>query len=134
MGIRPLKRESITLQPAFGEHLQRDLVFMLGIGDFVNVQGSEYVPKTAATIQIQYLTERTDWASQKIIRTGLAGAPTLVILGDSYSQALLPYLEDTFGTIVWRHVQDGSFPKREIERYHPDVVLLEVQEAGLRFM
>lgn len=130
-GVQPLRRESITFHPESGD---KDMVLMLGIGGFVKVEGLSYTPKSSGSIQIQYLTSRTDPYSPQMIKSGIPGTPTLMVVGDSYSMGLLPYLEDTFGTIVWRHVQDGSFPQADMERYRPDIVLLEVQEAGLGVM
>lgn len=123
-----LKRDSFTLQPMPPEHLQRDLALMLGVHPFVNIEGLEYRP--SHNVQTRFTTPRTDPDSPVIIRSGLENTPTLMIIGDSFSRPMLPYLEDTFGTIVWRHLQDGFFPRDEIEKYHPDVLMIEVQEAG----
>ena len=130
--IRALKRESVTFYPAPQERVNRDLALMLGIHPFLKIEQVEYRPKS--TPQIEYLTSRTDPNSPRMIRTGIPNTPTLMLVGDSYSMELLPYFEDTFGAILWRHVQDGSFPQADMERYHPDIVLLEVQEAGLGAM
>lgn len=130
--LRPLTREAVVLHATPPEHLQRDLVLMLGVHPFVKVDGFAYTPRSAASgSKVEYLTARTDANSPQIFRSGIPGTPTLMMVGDSFSMALLPYLRDTFGTIIWMHLQDGFFPKQYMEKYHPDFVLMEVQEGGL---
>lgn len=133
-GVAPLTRESIQLRPAPPERLQCDMVLMLGIDRFLNVQHTEYVPRHAGKLQVQYLTARTDTGGPQFVTTGVPNTARAMLIRDSFSIAMLPYFEDTFGSLLLTHVQDGSFPQGYIEQYHPDVVILEVQEAGLGWM
>ena len=53
---------------------------------------------------------------------------------DSFSAALLPFLEGHFSRIVLAHNQDGFWRTDLIERFHPDVVVSEVVESGTRYI
>jgi len=129
-----LTRQSFEMEPGRGIHLQQDLSLMLGINLFVRPESAVYKPRHGGTIHIEYLTSKTDGNSPQLITTGISNAPKIMFIRDSYSVALLPYMEDTFGWILVRHVQDGPFPQADMEKYRPDIVLLEVQEAGIGVM
>jgi hypothetical protein len=92
------------------------------------------VPARVSSIRTEYLTAATLLDSPRLITTGLSGAPRIMLVKDSFSVAMMPYLEDTFGSIVISRVQDGTFPQQYIEKYRPSIVLLEVQEGGLGVM
>lgn len=132
--IAGLTRQSLLLEPAREIQIQQDLSFMLGINLFVQPECPVYNPKHSSTIHVQYLTPKTDGNSPQLITTGIPNAPKIMLIRDSFSESLLPYMEDTFGWLLVRHVQDGSFPQADIEKYRPDIVLLEVQEAGIGVM
>ena len=50
---------------------------------------------------------------------------------DSYSNELLPFLYPHFSRIVLSHDQDGFWRPDLIDRFKPDIVVLEVVEPGL---
>jgi hypothetical protein len=131
--LQPLHPEGLSFRQVVGALSQRDLVNMLGLERFIQVQSEEYVPRHPGRIRIEYLTSRQDWASPQIIHTGLQDAPSLVLIGDSYSNVLLPFFEEHFQWILHIHPQDG-FPQALIEKYRPSAVVLEVQESALCVM
>jgi hypothetical protein len=51
---------------------------------------------------------------------------------DSFSNEILPMLYPHFSRIVLAHNQDGAWRPDLIDRFKPDVVILEVVEHGLR--
>lgn len=67
-----------------------------------------------------------------VINKSLKNGHTLLILGDSYSSYMVPYLSQHFGKIVSTHYRDshgkkkGVDLKRLLATYKPDYVLLEM--------
>ena len=67
-----------------------------------------------------------------IINKTLKNGSTLLILGDSYSSYMVPYLSQRFGKIVSTHYRDSHGKKKEVDlkrlltTYKPDYVLLEM--------
>lgn len=111
-----------------------DLAKMLGVGAYVDVrygllQDREY-PDRAKTI---WLTPAHHWSKPHIIETGMAGKPVLLMTVDSFSNALLPLMYRHFSRIIVVHNEEGSWRQDLIDRYQPDIVILEVVEGGLKF-
>jgi len=67
----------------------------------------------------------------RVIDTGQAGKPVLLMTVDSFSTALLPFLYSHFSRLVIAHNQEGTWREDLIERFKPDLVVLEVIESGL---
>ncbi|MFN3512981.1 MAG: alginate O-acetyltransferase AlgX-related protein [Phenylobacterium sp.] len=112
----------------------RDLAQMLGVGGFLKLE--DWIlgdPLAEQRRSITYLTDNHDWTGAQVIDTGVAGKPTALITIDSFGTALLPLLTSHFSRIVVAHNQDGAWRQDLIDRYAPDVVILEVIETGLRF-
>ena len=108
----------------------QDLAHMLGIAGFVE-QTFIQLHDPALTTRIRYLTAATDWAADRVIETGREG-PVLLLTGDSFSNVWLPLISGHFSRVVFSHHQNGFFRQDLIDRFKPDVVLLEVIEPGLR--
>jgi len=110
----------------------RDLALMIGVASFVAVDYPEFVdPATEPAMRTTYLTGRTDWTAPRVIDTGLTGKPIALITGDSFSNALMPFLYGHFSRLIFDHNQDGTWREDLIDRFKPDVVILEVVESGL---
>jgi hypothetical protein len=109
----------------------RNLALMLGIGSFVDADYPEFV--SGLDPRVHLLTDRSDWTAPRVLETGVAGKPTLLLLRDSFSLAMLPFLEGHFSRIILVHHQEGFWRPDLIERWKPDVVVLEVIESGLPF-
>ncbi|GAB6195010.1 alginate O-acetyltransferase AlgX-related protein [Lysobacter xanthus] len=111
----------------------RDVALMLGVGGFVkqDFPRFEYLP-VSATAKTTYLTERQDWTAPHVIETGVQDKPVLLMTGDSFSNALMPFLLPHFSRIVFAHDQDGFYREELMQQFKPDVVLLEVLESGAR--
>jgi len=111
----------------------RDLALMLAVASFVHIDFPHIDNLDGESkIKITYLTGKTDWTSPQVVDTGEVGKPTLLMTRDSFSNELLPFLFSHFSRIVLAHNQDGSWRPDLIERFKPDVVILEVVEHGLR--
>ncbi len=110
----------------------RDLALMLGVASFVKVDFPQFEdPKVSGTLNIVYLSDNRDWTGPRVIDTGQAGKPVLLITVDSFSNALLPFLYSHFSRLIVAHNQDGSWREDLIARFKPDLVMLEVVESGL---
>lgn len=108
----------------------RNLSQMLGIASFVDADYPQFRdPETVS--KTVWLTDKQDWTAPKVIETGHAGKPVLLMLRDSFSLALLPFLEGHFSRIVLYHHQEGFWRPELVERFKPDVVIFEVIESGL---
>ncbi len=113
--------------------LPRDLALMLGIAGFVHQDYPQFLaPPPPSPASVRYLGKRVYWTEPRVVSTGFPG-PRLLLTMDSFSNALLPFLLPHFSQIVIAHNQDGYFREDLIERFHPDIVLLEVFEPSLRF-
>jgi hypothetical protein len=111
----------------------RNLVQMLGIASFVDADYPQFVDP-ALTPKTRFPTEKTDWTALQVIDTGAVGKPVLLMVRDSFSLALLPFLEPHFSRIVLAHHQDGVWRPELIERFKPDVVIFEVIESGAQYV
>jgi hypothetical protein len=111
----------------------RDLALMLGAASFVDIDFPHIDnPKGLAKIQVSYLSEKQDWTAPQVFDTGEVGKPVLLMTRDSFSNELLPMMLPHFSRIVLAHNQDGAWRPDMIERFKPNVVILEVVEHGLR--
>jgi hypothetical protein len=113
-----------------------DLAAMLGVLSFIQFDLDLINTPAGPGRHIDYLTDRQDWTAPHVLTTGYSG-PTLLMVRDSFSLALVPFLERHFSKIVLIHHQDDTktlwLDRRWLERLRPDIVLLEVQEQGVRF-
>jgi alginate O-acetyltransferase complex protein AlgJ len=67
-----------------------------------------------------------------IVTTDRTDRPTLLLIGDSFSVALLPFLQQEFSQVAFIAYRDTSFQEyRFIERYRPDIVVFETVERFL---
>ena len=114
-----------------GVPLPRDLALMLAVASFVDVSYREYFDPRAPAMTTTWLSERRGWPAPHVVDTGQAGKPTLLLTRDSFSNALTPFLMGHFSRVILTHIDDGVFRKDLIDRFQPDIVMLEVQEHGL---
>lgn len=114
--------------------IPRDLSLMLGVAGFLNHSTVAYetfpIHDPNKTI---FLTARKDWTAPQVLTTDSTSGLKLLLMRDSFSSELLPFLKANFTTIIATHVQDGFFRKDFIDEYKPDVVILEVIEPSVRF-
>jgi hypothetical protein len=113
----------------------RNLALMLGVASFVPIDHPEIDdPAVEKSLVTTYLTDQYDWTKPRVVDTGQAGKPVLLMTMDSFSNALLPLLYGDFSRIVLAHNQDGAWRQDLIDRFKPDVVVTEVIESGLQFV
>ena len=111
----------------------KNLAEMLGIAGYVDADYPEFADPGLA-LRTDYIAGRSDWTAPQVIDTGLVGKPTLMMVRDSFSLALLPFLEGHFGRIVLVHLDDGFWRPDLVERFKPDVVVSEIIESGTPWM
>lgn len=130
-GPRPLSDfQDVSFPPERGP---RDLALMLGVASFVHLDFPHLGRRAPGpAITTTYLGPKTDWTAPQVVDTGEAGKPVLLMTRDSFSNELLPFLYPHFSRIILSHNQDGFWRQDLIDRFKPDIVLLEVIEAGLR--
>ena len=111
----------------------RDLALMLGVSSFVHLDFPHIDDRAGeGGITTSYLSPKTDWTAPQVVDTGQTGKPVLMMTRDSFSNELMPFLYPHFSRIILSHHQDGFWRPDLIERYKPDIVVMEVTEAGLR--
>ena len=73
-----------------------------------------------------------DWATFKARRVrGVAGAPRLLLYGDSFSEPMIPFLRESFSEITILHHRHGRPPLSALAGCAYDAVVLEVVERAL---
>lgn len=108
-----------------------DLALMLGVAGWAKEALPNFTdPPAERGAAVTWLGDRRDWTGPQVIDTGQAGKPVLLMTRDSFSNALLPFLYSHFSRLVLAHNQDGAWRQDLIDRYRPDVVVLEVVESG----
>jgi len=130
--VRPHPRSHFSADRVARAQMPQDLAHMLGIASLVRQSYAQLVQSVPApSPKIQYLGVGADWTADRVVDTGARG-PVLMLTGDSFSTALLPLLNASFSRIVFSHHQNGFFREDLIDRFKPDLVLLEVIESGVR--
>ncbi|KTB62880.1 hypothetical protein RJC98_16050 [Pseudomonas allii] len=131
--IRPLPLAAFTpvILPMVG--IPRDLSLMLGIADFVPHDRVSFATMLTHPLEkTTFLSDNHSWVGPQVLHTGAKTGKTLLLLRDSFSTELLPFLKEHFDTIVTAHVQDGFFRTDLIEQFKPDVVAVVIIETGMR--
>ena len=117
-----------------GKNQPRDLALMLGVASLVDVRYPRYHdPAAEAANKITWLTGSQEWTAARVIETGQAGKPVVLITLDSFANELLPLLYGHFSRLIVVHHQHGAWREDLIERFKPDLVILETVESGLGF-
>lgn len=110
----------------------RDLARMIGVASFVPIRYRAYEDPAASAWKTTWLREGPrDFTTPQVIDTGAVGKPVLLMQRDSFSIALLPFLTGHFSKVILTHIDDGYWRPDLIDRFKPDFVILEVQEAGI---
>lgn len=130
-GPRPLSDFQKTNPGPWGP---RDLALMLGVASFVDLDFPHYENYAGeAKERITYLNDKRDWTAPRVIDTGEVGKPVLLLVRDSFSNELLPFLLSHFSRIVLVHSQQGFWRQDLIDRYRPSIIIFEVIESGLHW-
>ncbi|MGZ3404697.1 MAG: alginate O-acetyltransferase AlgX-related protein [Phenylobacterium sp.] len=130
-GPRPMS--DFTLETSHAKNRPRDLALMLGVASFVDIDFPHIDnPSGEAKIRTTYLGPKQDWTAPQVFDTGEVGKPVLLMTRDSFSNEILPLMLSHFSRIVLAHNQDGAWRPDLIDRFKPDIVILEVVEHGLR--
>ncbi len=130
----PLPISAFALNTARTQNdLPHDLVGMIGIANFVNIVHPTYstVPQHDLA-RTRFLTAAEDWWNAQIIETDSSKDRTLLLVRDSFSSELLPFLKPHFKTIILAHGWDGYTRNDLIRQYKPDIVVTETIETGAR--
>lgn len=61
----------------------------------------------------------------RVFETKLKNKPTLLLIGDSFSVRLIPFLEQHFSRIMFLHNQAGQFDPSVLDAYPSDYILVE---------
>ncbi len=133
--LAPLPLEAFTSRLVAPSEARRDLAAFFGIASFITPDRVGMTPPGAGSIVISPLTERSDRTAPMRIETGVKNGRVLLFVHDSFGEVLVNFLEAHFQTIIWLHVEAQHWPAPDqIQAFHPDVILLEVQEEGLRYV
>jgi hypothetical protein len=115
-----------------GRYDPHDLALMLGGNGLARIDYPQFGdPAAELTMKTTWLTANRTWTGARVIDTGQTGKPVVLITLDSFSNALLPFLYSHFSRLILAHNQDGPWREDLIDRFKPDLVILEVVESGL---
>lgn len=115
------------------EQQPRNMALMLGLNRLPSIVTYATVPEHEAD-KTTFLSERHDWTAPAILHTESKSGKTLLLIRDSFSHEMLPFLKAHFSNIIVVHAQDGFFRADLVERYKPDAVILEIISTGARFV
>jgi hypothetical protein len=128
-GPRPFSDLRVEPSPVYGP---RDLALMLGVASYVPLDFPLLRDPQSKRTAVAYLTPKQDWTSSEVIDTGEVGKPTLLMTRDSFSSEIEPLLYHHFSRLILAHNQEGFWRQDLIDRFKPNIVILEVIEPGLR--
>jgi hypothetical protein len=130
-GPKPLS--AFTVHPGHPQTGPRDLALMLGVSSFVDLD-FPHIDNVPGEVKVStsYLTATLDWTGDQVIDTGEVGKPVLLMTRDSFSNEIQSLLYPHFSRLILAHNQNGFWRQDLIDRFKPDIVLLEVIESGLR--
>ena len=111
----------------------RDLSLMLGIAGSVPHDRVSFAEMLTHPLEkTTFLSDNHSWVGPQVLHTDAKTGKTLLLLRDSFSTELLPFLKEHFDKIVTAHVQDGFFRTDLIEQFKPDAVAVVIIETGAR--
>lgn len=104
----------------------RDLARFLGMRNYFTDVDAIIRYREKSTVQISAESE-----GDKEVKISVNDKPavdkTLMVIGDSYRSAMLPYLQKVYRKVV-SVSRAGGYEKPFIEKYQPDVVIMEAVE------
>lgn len=129
--IVPLKESdvSLTWETSYGQDLSRLLDLPHQFPD-VNADTLS-VKKPSHVIARRPLNPPKPFP--QIVRTDRKGKPVVLVYRDSYTDAMQPLLDETFGTVIYAEYDWMVLDKRLIDEYKPDLVLHIMVERMLRY-
>jgi alginate O-acetyltransferase complex protein AlgJ len=113
-----------------------DLAMMMGASSFLTEDVELLLPRRPRQARVVEsgpdLVGVPNWLASRVAVTERPGAEIarVVMIGDSFADALRPFLLEHFGRTVFLPREVG-FPWPVIEREHPDLVILELVERNL---
>lgn len=112
----------------------RDLALMLGVAGWVKPDHPSFttLPEHDEA-RTTHLDAARNWMASRVIETDAPNELTLLLVRDSFATEMLPFLKRHFRKIVLVHLNDGFFRQDLIDRFRPDVVVLEIIESGARY-
>jgi alginate O-acetyltransferase complex protein AlgJ len=114
-----------------------NLAVMIGLSKFISE--NEFVPhiNNLKSRQLEIAHEKPDWASainnyELVKCTGDSTLPVAVIICDSFTDVMMPYLDESFDTTTyifdgWRYTRNQQI----IDAVNPDIVLLIIFEPHI---
>ena len=103
----------------------KDLTDLLGVKDYF----IDYEPRSSYLHDIKPERMKIGQDKNEIVVSTNDNAllnKTVMIVGDSYRTAMLPYFEKTFSKVIGMH--RGAYKKEMINEYKPDIVVSEMVE------
>ncbi|ACN16070.1 AlgJ [Desulforapulum autotrophicum HRM2] len=129
--LHPLGETDVVLTPE--KSFEQDLSRILHLpGAFPDTNADGFILKQPTRVKNQTVLDK-EKSFPKIVQTGQTGKPVALVFRDSYTDAMEPFLNETFGTVIYAEYQWMVFDKRLIEAYKPDVVIHIMVERMLRY-
>jgi hypothetical protein len=132
--VRPLSLENYTVSINEGEG--GDLAGMLSLGDLIREERITLTPRfkpRAIDGTRPYPDPVKQLGREMVVKeTGDSRLPKALVFRDSYSWALIPFLAESFQSVVF--VWTFDFLPQLIEREKPDLIIFESVERYINFL
>lgn len=133
--IKPVKREDVSF--SVEKRPPGNLATMIGLYDYLSE--IQYIPKVthSRTTYLNAYHKAPDYAANvedyELVRsTNDSTSPNMVIIRDSFTNAMMPYLDESFDSVTyifdaWRYGRNEAV----IDDFKPDCVLLIIFEPHI---
>ncbi|WP_375202030.1 alginate O-acetyltransferase AlgX-related protein [Hyphococcus sp.] len=119
-----------------GEHeAPQDIYGLLGVENPPPEMTPNWRIKNAADVIREDRLEAYDWRSFEAKRwtSSKEGAPRLIVFGDSFFNALRPFLTESFSSVAFVHHRMGEPPFSALQSCDYDAVVFEIVERQLSY-
>jgi hypothetical protein len=130
-GLKPLKSDDIELE--YKKSYNQDLARILDLGEYLSDSNADFYRLKNSSHVISSESLNKNDRLPLVVRTDLHDAPSLLIIRDSYTDLLEPYLNETFREIIYLPHGDHTFKDDIILKYRPDIVISAMVERGLSY-
>lgn len=129
--LKPLTRDDLEL--GYKESNNQDLTQILNLTGYLRDSNADscILKKPSHVISVESLNK--DDALPVVVKTDLGNAPRVLIMRDSFTDLLIPYLNETFNEILYLPHGDHSFNEELILKFKPDIVISAMVERGLKY-
>lgn len=131
-GITPLTRDDIEF--GFKESRAQDLALILNLTGYLRDPNADYyqLRNPSRVISSEFLNN-DEKQRPLLVRSNIIGAPKVLIIKDSYTDLMAPFLNETFREVLYLPHGDHTIDEELILKFKPDLVISAMVERILRY-